>query len=231
MEIEDIPAVNRVLKREYKKHKAPIVDFIKVQTEDPFKILVATILSARTKDEMTSEVCRRLFKTVGTLNALRNVSAKRLEKLIFPVGFFRTKAKHLSQLPAALDQRFGGKIPQTVEELCELPGVGRKTANLVVAQAFNKPAICVDVHVHRICNRLGLLVTKTPLETEMALREILPERYWITWNSFLVSFGQTRCKPVRPKCSNCPIHGYCERVGVPPRSMALPRRAVRSKVL
>ena len=214
MKMSDAPAVNRLLKKEYARRRAPIVEFVEAQTRDPFKVLVATILSARTKDEMTTEVVHRLFPKVGSLEDLRRVRRTHLEKLIFPVGFFRTKAKHLKQLPAAIDELFDGRIPDTVEELCQLPGVGRKTANLVVAVAFHKPAICVDVHVHRICNRLGLLVTKTPFDTETALRATLPRRYWITWNAYLVSYGQTVCAPVRPRCSQCVIADHCDRVAV-----------------
>jgi endonuclease III len=216
MQIADVPAVNRILKRHYEAHKAPVVEFIAVQTRDPFKVLVTTILSARTKDETTTQAAQRLFSKVGNMDDLRAISETDLAGLIFPVGFYRTKARHLKQLPDALQARFGGVIPSTVEELCELPGVGRKTANLVVAVAFDKPAICVDVHVHRICNRLGLLDTKDPFETEMTLRKILPTRYWITWNSHLVSFGQTLCHPLRPECGACPIRKYCDRVGVTP---------------
>lgn len=220
MKIANVPAVNRILKKHYDAHKAPVVEFIAVQTKDPFRVLVTTVLSARTKDETTSQAAQRLFHVVKDIADLRAIPEDSLARLIFPVGFYHTKAKHLKQLPDALDAKFGGMIPSTVEELCELPGVGRKTANLVVAVAFNKPAICVDVHVHRICNRLGLLRTGDPFESEMTLREILPKRYWITWNSFLVSFGQTLCHPVRPECSVCPVHKYCDRVGV-----TAPRRA------
>jgi endonuclease III len=214
MNTQDIPAVNRILKREYAKKHAPIVELIQAKTKDPFKVLVATILSARTKDETTSEVCRRLFKKVSKPADLRKFTVKQVEKLIFPIGFFRTKAKHLKQLPDALDRLYGGRIPDSIEELCELPGVGRKTANLVVTVAFDKYGICVDVHVHRICNRLGLIETSTPLETEMTLREILPRRYWKTWNSRLVSYGQTVCRPIGPKCEQCPISKCCNRIGV-----------------
>ncbi len=214
MDIKDIPAVNRMLKREYARHEAPIIELLQAQTRDPFKILVATILSARTKDETTSAVARRLFETVHTPDDLRRLTTRRIEKLIFPIGFFRTKARHLHALPDVLDHEFGGQIPRTIDELCRLPGVGRKTANLVVTVAFDKPGICVDVHVHRICNRLGLLRTRTPHETEMRLREILPRRYWKTWNRQLVSFGQTRCRPIGPQCADCPLVSYCDRVGV-----------------
>ena len=214
MKHRDIPAVHRVLKREYAKGDAAIVEFIQAQTRDPFKVLVTTILSARTRDETTTEVTHRLFAAIDSIDDLRNAPLKRLEKLIFPVGFYRTKAKHLKQLPAALDSTFDGRIPDTVEALCKLPGVGRKTANLVVSVAFDKPAICVDVHVHRITNRLGLLRTKTPLDTETALRAELPQRYWKTWNRYLVSYGQTVCTPRRPHCGDCPIGRWCDRVGV-----------------
>jgi len=214
MDIRDASAVNRALKKHYAAHKAPVVEFIAIQTKDPFRVLVTTILSARTKDETTSQAAQRLFAVMKTLADLRAIPENELARLIFPVGFYRTKAKHLKQLPAALDAKFGGVIPSTVEELIQLPGVGRKTANLVVAVAFNKPAICVDVHVHRICNRLGLLVTRDPFETEMTLRRILPRRYWITWNAYLVSFGQTLCRPIGPKCGICPIRKYCDRIGV-----------------
>ena len=214
MKTADIAAVDRVLKREYARKSAPVVEFIQAQTRDPFKVLVTTILSARTKDETTTGAALRLFTAVNSIDALRKISLNKLEKLIFPVGFFHVKARHLKQLPDALDREFDGRIPDTVEELCKLPGVGRKTANLVVAVAFDKQAICVDVHVHRITNRLGLIKTGTPFETEMTLRELLPARYWKTWNSHLVSYGQTICTPLRPKCDICPITRYCDRVGV-----------------
>lgn len=214
MDTGDIAAVNRILKREYAKKNAPIVELIQAKTKDPFKVLVATILSARTKDETTAEVCRRLFKKVTKPDDLKKLTTRQIEKLIFPIGFFRNKAKHLKELPIALDRLYAGRIPDTIDELCELPGVGRKTANLVVTVAFDKYGICVDVHVHRICNRLGLIETSSPLDTEMTLREILPRRYWKTWNSQLVSYGQTVCRPVGPKCPECPISKYCDRIGV-----------------
>ena len=217
MTTDDIPAVNRLLKKEFKAHSAPIIELIQAQTHDPFCVLVGTILSARTKDACTAGAVRRLFAEMGgtaTPEALGKIPVARLEKLIYPVGFFRDKARHLHALPGVLRERFGGVLPHTVEELCELPGVGRKTANLTMAVGFDLPAICVDVHVHRITNRLGLIQTKTPFETEMALRGILPVRYWKTWNSHLVSFGQTRCFPRNPDCAGCPIRPYCANYGV-----------------
>ena len=213
-----IAAIDKALKAEFQAHTAPIIELIEAQTHDPFCVLVGTILSARTKDACTTGAVRRLFAT-GRNPArfapedLERLSTEEIEKLIFPVGFYHDKAKHLKALPKVLKEKFGGVLPNTVEELCELPGVGRKTANLTVAVGFDLPAICVDVHVHRISNRLRLVKTKTPLETEMALRKLLPVKYWKTWNSHLVSFGQTRCGPVRPKCEGCPIARYCSERG------------------
>lgn len=213
MTVEDIPAVDRALKKEFKAHSAPIIELIEAQTHDPFCVLIGTILSARTKDQCTAGAVRRLFAAaqgdVFRPEDLERLAMDEIEKLIYPVGFYRDKARHLKALPKVLKEKFGGVLPNTVEALCELPGVGRKTANLTVAVGFNLPAICVDVHVHRICNRWNLVNTKTPLETEMALREILPVRYWKTWNSHIVSFGQTRCGPIRPKCEGCPVAKYC----------------------
>ena len=209
MQLSDLPTVVRRLKADFNSHKAPIMELVAAQTEDPFRILVGTILSARTKDACTAGACERLFARATTPAELDALSEKEIAELIFPVGFFRTKAKMLKQLPGVLKEKFGGVLPDSVEELCELPGVGRKTANLVVALGFDKPAICVDVHVHRISNRFGLIKTSTPFETEMKLREILPKQYWKTWNSYLVAFGQTRCSPRNPKCDGCPVRPWC----------------------
>lgn len=214
MIVQDIPKVFTILGEEYHKHTAPVAELVKARTNDPFHILVATILSSRTRDETTAKVCEKLFKKVKIADDLEKLNVKELEKLIKPIGFFRTKAKMLHNLPSVLRKKFNGKIPDEIEKLCELPGVGRKTANLVVAVAFNKPAICVDVHVHRICNRLGLLKTKSPFETEMILRKILPRKYWIKWNGYLVSYGQTICKPINPLCHICHIAKWCDRIEV-----------------
>jgi len=214
MNIEALAPVMRILKREYAKKRMPIVELIQARTNDPFQVLVATILSARTLDQTTAAACRQLFGVVRNLEDLRRIPRPRLERLIYPVGFYRTKAKLLKRLPDVVAQRFGGVIPATVVELIRLPGVGRKTANLVVAVAFNKPAICVDVHVHRLSNRWGLIRTHTPLQTEMVLRRRLPVKYWQVFNAYLVSFGQSVCRPVRPQCGDCPIASWCRRVGV-----------------
>ena len=211
MKLEDIPEVHRRLMRDFKANPAPVIDLMGVQERDPFKILVATVLSARTRDETTSKVIsEKLFPAVKNFADLRSLSVYEIEQLIYPVGFYRQKAVALKNMPDVIDEKFGGRIPETVEDLCELPGVGRKTANLVVAVAFDKPAICVDVHVHRINNRLGFLKTKDPLETEMKLREILPIELWKTWNACFVSFGQRRCTPRNPKCEGCIIGEFCD---------------------
>jgi exodeoxyribonuclease-3 len=198
--------------------KVPVVDLIAVQTKDPFKVLVATILSARTKDETTAKAASRLFKHAPNHQSLAQLSEEKIAKLIYPVGFFRNKAKYLAQLPEALEA-FGGAIPDTIEELITLPGVGRKTANLVVCVAFHKPAICVDTHVHRIMNIWGYVQTKNPLQTEMALRKKLPKKYWLTVNSLLVAFGQSICRPIGPQCDCCELLDVCPQIGVTPRRL------------
>lgn len=228
MDKKVLSRIHSRLKRYFDTTHSPVVQFMAVRTLAPFRVLVATILSARTKDQTTTLVSERLFNKVNTLEALGALSVKKLETLIFPVGFYRTKARMLNKLPGVVQTLFGGVIPRTVEELVKLPGVGRKTANLVVTEAFDEQGICVDIHVHRISNRLGLLKTKSPTETEKRLRTRLPPEYWKTWNRYLVAFGQTRCTPLRPKCQGCPIYADCARVGViPPKATS--RSAVLSK--
>jgi len=214
----DIDNILSTLIEEVRYYQVPVVDLIAVQTRDPYRILVATILSARTKDETTAKAAARLFKKAPDLKSLAGLDEQTITKLIYPVGFYKNKAKYLKELPSALEQS-GGRIPADVDELTKLPGVGRKTANLVVAIAFNKPAICVDTHVHRIMNIWGYVETRTPLETEMALRQKLPRRYWLRINSILVAFGQAVCKPVRPHCDRCVIEKDCPRIGVTPRKL------------
>ena len=214
----DIHAVVPLLEKEVRHLDVPVVDLVAAQTRNPFKVLVATILSARTKDETTAKAAARLFKKISDPGSLARLDEETIARLIYPVGFYRNKAKYLRQLPEAL-AKFGGRIPDDVESLTRLPGVGRKTANLVVAVAFNKPAICVDTHVHRIMNIWGYVETETPFETEMALRRKLPPEYWIRINSILVSFGQGICKPVRPHCDRCIIADHCPQIGVTPRRL------------
>jgi len=220
-----IETVIALLEREVAGFAVPVVDLIAVQTGDPYRVLVATILSARTKDGVTAKAAERLFKKAPNLDSLACLSEQQLEKLIFPVGFYKNKARYLSRLPEDLAAMFGGRIPDTVEDLTELPGVGRKTANLVVAVAFGKPAICVDTHVHRIMNIWGYVETKNPFETEMALRQRLPKKYWIRINSILVAFGQEICRPVRPHCDRCVIGEQCPKFGVTARKKGKGQKA------
>ncbi len=214
----DIGVFLKKVATEVANKKVPVVDLIAVQTRDPFRVLVATILSARTKDETTARAAAKLFKQAADPHQLESLSAKELEKLIYPVGFYKNKAKFLAALPQAL-AKFDYTVPDTIEKLITLPGVGRKTANLVVCVAFNKPAICVDTHVHRIMNIWGYVATKTPEKTEMALRKKLPAEHWMTVNSLLVAFGQSVCKPVGPQCDICPLNDDCPQIGVTPRKV------------
>jgi endonuclease-3 len=180
----------------------------------PFMILVSTVLSARTKDVTTIPIVERLFKRYNKPEDLLRISTRRLEKMIYGIGFYKTKAKRLKAISRALLEKHGGRVPSSLEQLLELPGVGRKTANCVLVCAFRKPAIPVDTHVHRVSNRLGFVRTKTPEETEYALMKIFPKRNWTEVNELLVDHGQTICAPVSPFCSRCQIRKYCKRVGV-----------------
>lgn len=219
MSNDAIATIHSRLGRYFKHTRSPVAHFMEVRTFDPYRVLVATILSARTKDQTTTLASERLFAEAPTLAALGRLRPNRLESLIYPVGFYKTKARMLGKLPAAVMELYGGVIPATVEELVKLPGVGRKTANLVVTEAFDKHGICVDIHVHRISNRLGLIRTRTPEQTETALRRLLPKRFWKTWNRHLVAFGQTLCLPRNPRCNICPIHDCCRRIGVAHRAL------------
>jgi endonuclease-3 len=178
---------------------------------------VACILSLRTQDTTTGPAAARLFAVADTPATMLRLTPRAIEKLIYPVGFYRTKARVIRGLCRDVLERFGGRVPDTIDELLTLKGVGRKTANLVVTIGFGKPGICVDTHVHRISNRLGYVRTKTPDETETALRARLPRRYWIGYNDLLVSFGQNVCTPMSPKCSTCPVTDLCLKVGVTTR--------------
>ncbi len=193
---------------------APVVTLIANQSEDPFQVLISCLLSLRTKDETTGPAARRLFQLAHTPEAMRTLSARDIERAIYPVGFYRTKARTILDLCSVLVERYGGAVPDDLDELLTLKGVGRKTANLVLTQGFNKPGICVDTHVHRISNRWGYVHTRDPHATEMTLRRKLPAQYWIKYNDLLVAFGQTICQPTSPWCSRCPITTYCPRRGV-----------------
>ena len=204
----------RTLQRLSPTWRATALAEVAAQWHDPFRVLIACLLSLRTKDETTGPAAARLFALADTPEAMRWLSPRAIERAIYPVGFYRTKARVLRDVSRDLIARYGGSVPDDIDALLTLKGVGRKTANLVVTQGFHKPGICVDVHVHRISNRWGYVRTKTPEETEMALRRRLPRRYWIGYNDLLVSFGQNICLPVSPHCSRCPIRAGCPRTGV-----------------
>jgi endonuclease-3 len=213
-ENERIREIVETLRKEKENWEVPVVSLMAQTGSDPFKILVSTVLSLRTKDKVTEEASKRLFQVVKSPEDLLKLTEEEISNLIYPVGFYRRKAKNLKEIAKILVEKYGGRVPSTIEELLKLPGVGRKTANLVVTLGFGKPGICVDTHVHRIMNRLGYVKTKTPEETEFALREKLPKEYWIEINELLVALGQHICHPTSPKCSQCPISGLCLKVGV-----------------
>ncbi|MDD5484159.1 MAG: endonuclease III [Kiritimatiellae bacterium] len=202
----DIKKIISVLRRHYKKSRAPVTGLSRRCGNTPFQTLVAAILSSRTLDQTTAAACLNLSRAARVPADLQRMSAARIAKLIYPVGFYRVKARQLKALPETLNRLFGGRIPDTAAELMLLPGVGRKIANLVAARAFGRNEICVDVHVHRISNRLGLVRTKDPLATENALKSAVPARYWRNLNHLLVALGQTICRPTAPQCAKCPLN-------------------------
>ena len=194
------------------------------QEEDPFQVLIATLLSARTQDATTLAASTRLFTVARTPSSMARLTVRRIERLIYPVSFYRHKARHVKATCRMLVEQFDGRVPSTMEELLTLPGVGRKTANLVLILAFKSAKnICVDTHVHRISNRMGWVSTRTPDETEQALYAATDERWWPIINLYLVTWGQNVCRPIRPRCEECVIQELCPRVGVPSTA----RRAVR----
>lgn len=191
--------------------KPPVISMLALNKHDPFRILIATVLSARTKDSTTLPAATRLFEKADSPIKLLQLQKREIQKLIFPVGFYRQKARHLIEISRILLKKFSGKVPDDLDTLLTLPGVGRKTANLVIAKAYNKPALCVDTHVHRISNRFGYVSTKTPQQTETALRNKLPRKYWATYNDLLVAYGQSICVPVSPWCSKCVVKNLCPK--------------------
>jgi endonuclease-3 len=214
MKDSHIHSIVKILKKELDLGEMPIVSHLAQSERDPFLILISTLLSLRTKDEVTAEATGRLFALASTPEAMLKVPQAKIAKVIFPVGFYRNKAKTIHHTCRELIDGFGSKVPDNLDDLLSIKGVGRKTANLVVTLAYGKDGICVDTHVHRISNRLGYVATKSPDETEMALRDKLPRKHWIIYNTLLVAFGRKTCKPVSPLCSTCPLSRYCDRVGV-----------------
>jgi endonuclease-3 len=210
----EIHSAITILRREVPKWETPIVTLMAETYESPFRVLISCILSLRTQDATTAKASHRLFAVADLPEAILKLSAKKIEGLIFPVGFYKTKAKNILDICKTLVEHYGGKVPDEIDELLKLKGVGRKTANLVVTLGYKKPGICVDTHVHRISNRWGYVKTATPEKTEFALRAKLPKQYWIEYNDLLVSFGQHLCRPISPLCSQCPVAKYCDRIGV-----------------
>lgn len=210
----EIHAAVRILRREIRQWQEPIVGVVAKESCDPFQVLISCVLSLRTKDRTTAEASRRLFALASTPRSMARLSPSRLERAIYPVGFYRTKAKQIRKICRRLLEGYGGRVPASIDELLAFPGVGRKTANLVVTVGYGKPGICVDVHVHRISNRWGYIKTNTPEQSEQTLRQKLPRRYWISFNDLLVPFGQNLCLPVSPFCSRCKLARYCDRIGV-----------------
>lgn len=194
--------------------KQPRREFVQLMEEfkDPYLVLIACILSLRTNDLTTYPATLRMLKIGHEPKDFAYCDVERLEKAIYPVGFYKNKARQIVELSKIIVEQLDNKVPDTIEELVKFNGVGRKTANLVLAKGFGIPAICVDVHVHRICNRLGYVKTKTPEETEFALREKLPQKYWLDINTLLVTHGQNICKPINPKCNECPVKNFCKKL-------------------
>ena len=196
---DDVPAITKISQKE---------------KSDPYLVLIGTLLSLRTKDETTEIVMNELTKKVRTPQELLKIPENRLQKLIYPVGFYRNKSRTLRNVSETIINKYGGKVPDSIDELLTIKGIGRKTANLVITEGFGKPGICVDTHVHRISNRLGIVLTKHPHETEALLRKVLPVQYWIIYNTLLVTFGKRVCKPISPLCTTCLLSRICKKAGV-----------------
>ena len=214
MKPNEIHKVIAVLRNEYKNWQTPAVTIVAQCDGSPFKVLISCIISLRTKDEVTARASARIFSRAQTPEEMSRLTTDEISELIYPAGFYRTKAAQISLISRELVEKHHGIVPDTIDELLLFKGVGRKTANLVITLGFGKPGICVDTHVHRICNRLGYISTKTPDETEYRLRALLPQEYWAEINDLLVAFGQNHCHPVSPRCSSCKLSDICNRVGV-----------------
>jgi endonuclease-3 len=206
--------VIQLLEKEMETGVLPVVSQLALDRHDPFEILISTLLSLRTKDEVTAAATERLFSLASTPEEMLLLSGEQIQKAIYPAGFYRNKARTILHVCRELIDRFDGHVPDTIETLMTFRGVGRKTANLVVSLGFGGAGLCVDTHVHRISNRLGYVQTKTPEQTEFALRKKLPQEYWSRYNTLLVAFGRNTCRPISPLCSSCPVATYCNRVCV-----------------
>jgi endonuclease-3 len=214
MKDHEIHAAIAILRESAKAWQPALVDDMGKNERNPYKVLIATILSLRTKDTITAQISPQLFALADNPHEMVRHTPAEIETIIYPVGFYRNKAKSILAISQMLLDEYEGEVPADLDKLLELPGVGRKTANLVMTAGFNLPGICVDIHVHRISNRWGYVQTKTPEHTEFALRDKLPPEYWLEYNGLLVSFGQNLCAPTSPWCSKCPVIQFCDRVGV-----------------
>lgn len=207
----DIDNIYSVLQKAFDENKlihSEFVDFME-NVKNPYLVLICCILSLRTNDKITIGAAKRMLELAKTPLEMTKVSCEKLQKAIYPVGFYQNKASQIIELSKEITEKYKGEVPDEIDELTKFKGVGRKTANLVLTKGFNKPAICVDVHVHRICNRLGYVKTNKPDDTEMVLRKKLPKKYWINFNTYLVTLGQNICKPQNPKCNLCPVANFC----------------------
>lgn len=211
---KQLRAAMTILLREVPGWDVPVVSLIAQESKDPYRVLISTLLSLRTLDQTTGPAAQRLFALADTPAAMVQLDRSTIEQAIYPVGFYRNKAVQVLDISQRLLDEFAGRVPDDLDVLTTFTGVGRKTANLVLAEGYGIPAICVDTHVHRISNRWGYIVTKNPLDTEMALRKKLPREYWLFYNPSLVALGQHRCKPTSPMCSQCPVAHVCKRVSV-----------------
>ena len=203
-----------LLKRQVRSLRLPWLENMATRERDPFRILISCILSLRTQDKTTGEASERLYRLASAPAEMAGLPVRQIEKAIYPVGFYRVKAKRISVMSRKISEEYGSRVPDEIDELLKLGGVGRKTANLVVTLGYNKPGICVDTHVHRITNRWGYVKTRTPEQTEFALRKRLPARYWREINGLLVAFGQNICKPISPLCTLCSLNNHCLKRGV-----------------
>ncbi|VAX36720.1 Endonuclease III [hydrothermal vent metagenome] len=211
---KNIQHVIKNIKEQMKDLPDPSVTLVGKRWKSPFLVLISCIMSLRTKDETTLPASERFFALADTPQKMLKMTAKQIEKVIYPVGFYKTKAKNILGICEDVLNKFDGKVPDDIDVLLTMKGVGRKTANLVLTEGYGIPAMCVDTHVHRISNRFGYVDTTTPDKTEWALRDKLPKKYWIEYNALLVTWGQNICRPISPICSQCSVRKYCGRVGV-----------------
>lgn len=209
-----IGEVIEILDEESKEWDVPVVTLIAIQEKNPFKVLLSTIISLRTKDEVTIESSKRLYKILKEPKDIFNLNQNDIEKAIYPAGFYKRKSHQIINICKLLVEKYNSIVPNDLDELLTFEGVGRKTANLVLSEGYQIPAMCVDTHVHRISNRFGFINSKNPEDSEFQLRKILPKKYWIRYNSLLVAFGQSICRPISPKCSKCKVEKYCKKVDV-----------------